>query len=109
MEGNADRKKREKGIDVIAYKGDNFVSVQVKTLSKENPVPLGNNLEKILKNSGKYWVVVVLNKERKPNEAFVMLREEIKAQERKNKDGKVSFWLQPTEYKIFKNCWDKIK
>lgn len=46
-----------RGIDIIAYnrEGSYFVGVQVKTLSKRNPVPLGTSLNKVM---GDYWIIV---------------------------------------------------
>jgi len=43
-----------RGIDVIIYnkKETKFFGVQVKTLSKRNPVPLGSTLEKIMEIIG---------------------------------------------------------
>jgi Holliday junction resolvase-like predicted endonuclease len=42
--------RNSRGIDIIAYnkEGKDFIGVQVKTLSKRNPVPLGNSLDKIM-------------------------------------------------------------
>src|SRR5438552_17168108 len=49
--------RNARGIDIIAYDstGTEFIGVQVKTLSKRNPVPLGTDLEKIM---GAFWIVV---------------------------------------------------
>lgn len=49
--------RNARGIDIIAYnkKGTEFIGVQVKSLSKRNPVPLGNSLEKIM---GDFWLIV---------------------------------------------------
>ena len=45
------------GIDIVAYEGSGkgFIGIQVKTLSKRDPVPLSTSLEKI---TGDYWVIV---------------------------------------------------
>jgi hypothetical protein len=53
MERHADSAKRA-GIDIIAYTMDasHFIGVQVKALSKSNPVPLGTSLERCMGNSG---------------------------------------------------------
>ena len=40
--------RNARGIDIVAYKGSKgFIGIQVKTLSKPAPVPLGTSLEKI--------------------------------------------------------------
>lgn len=43
-----------RGVDIIAYSGDasRFVGVQVKSLSKRNPVPLGSTLDRSWAISG---------------------------------------------------------
>lgn len=68
--------RNARGIDIIAYnkKGTDFIGVQVKALSKRNPVPLGTSLEKIM---GDYWVIVN-NVAKEPN-VFVLLPGEVKS------------------------------
>jgi hypothetical protein len=100
--------RNARGIDVIAYKkgGKEFICVQVKTLSKINPVPLGNSLEKIM---GDYWIIVN-NVAKEPN-AFVMKPEEVKTlAHRGEKSGNISFWLRPASYDTpeFKEAWHRI-
>ena len=50
--------RNARGIDIIAYnkEGTDFIGVQVKALSKRNPVPLGNSLEKVM---GDFWLIAV--------------------------------------------------
>jgi len=100
--------RNTRGIDVIIYnkKGTKFFGVQVKTLSKRNPVPLGSSLEKIM---GDYWVIVN-NVIKEPN-AFILLPDEVKTlAHRGEKDGRISYWLQPTSCDTvqFKEAWDRI-
>jgi hypothetical protein len=100
--------RNARGIDIIAYNknGTEFIGVQVKTLSKRNPVPLGNSLDKIM---GDYWLIIN-NVAQEPN-AFVMKPEEVKKlAHRGEKDGNISFWLQPTSYDKaeFKEAWYRI-
>ena len=100
--------RNARGIDIIAYnsKGTDFIGVQVKTLSKRNPVPLGLSLEKLM---GDYWIIIN-NVSNDPN-AFIMKPEEVKAlAHRGEKNGNVSYWLQPASYdtKEFKEAWDRI-
>ncbi len=49
--------RNARGVDIIVYNRDasKFVGVQVKTLSKRSPVPLGSSLDKIM---GDFWVIV---------------------------------------------------
>jgi len=100
--------RNARGIDIIAYKKDctNFIGVQVKTLSKRNPVPIGNSLDKIM---GDYWLII--NNVANEPHVFIMKPEEVKLfAHRSEKNGKVSFWLQPTSYdkQEFKEAWNRI-
>jgi hypothetical protein len=100
--------RNARGIDIIAYNsiGSEFIGVQVKTLSKRNPVPLGVSLEKIM---GDFWIIVN-NISAVPN-AFILLPEEIRTlAHRGEKDGKISYWLQPTSYdnSKYKEAWHRI-
>ncbi|MYG40378.1 MAG: hypothetical protein F4201_06165 [Nitrospira sp. SB0677_bin_15] len=100
--------RNARGIDIIAYNKSNtsFIGVQVKALSKRNPVPLGNSLEKVM---GDFWIIVN-NVAKEPN-VFVMFPEEVKSlAQRGEKNGKVSYWLQPTTYDAlqFREAWHRI-
>jgi len=66
--------RNARGIDIIAYKknGTDFIGIQVKTLSKRNPVPLGNSLDKVM---GEFWIIVN-NVTIAPN-SFILLPAEI--------------------------------
>lgn len=100
--------RNARGVDIIAYSSDasRFIGVQVKALSKRDPVPLGGSLEKCI---GDFWIIV--NKVATSPSAFVMLPSEVKAlAHRGEKDGRVSYWLQPTSYDRdpFKGGWTRI-
>jgi hypothetical protein len=100
--------RNARGIDIIAYDntGTEFIGVQVKALSKRNPVPLGTDIEKIM---GDFWIIVN-NLSDKPT-AFIMKPAEVKERaHRGEKDGRVSFWLQPTAYDQppFREAWDRL-
>ena len=100
--------RNARGIDIIAYNksGTKFIGVQVKTLSARNPVPLGQNLDKVM---GDFWIVVN-NVAQEPN-SFILRPEEIKKRAHcGEKNGKISYWLQPKAYDKpeFKEAWDRI-
>jgi hypothetical protein len=109
MEWNAMPTSRNaRGVDIIAYNSDcsKTISIQVKTLSKKNPVPLGNSLEKVM---GDFWVIV--NEAAKEPQTYVMLPKEVKKLAHcGEKDGRVSYWLQPSAYCIekFHEAWQRI-
>ena len=101
--------RNARGIDIIAYDRDasNFIGVQVKTLSKRNPVPLGSSLDKIM---GDFWVIVNKVASEQP-ESFILRPSEVRELAQKNeKDGRVSYWLQPSSYDkaAYRDQWDRI-
>jgi hypothetical protein len=88
--------RNARGVDIVAYTKDasRFVGIQVKALSKRTPVPIGTTLEKIM---GDFWVVI--NKVAAEPSAFILLPEEVRQHaHRGEKEGRVSYWLQPTDY-----------
>jgi len=100
--------RNARGIDIIAYDADatSFVGVQVKTLSKKDPVPIGSKLDNVM---GDFWVIVN-NVVKEPN-AFVRLPSEVKDMaHRGEKDGRISYWLQRISYDRdeFREAWDRI-
>jgi hypothetical protein len=100
--------RNARGIDIIAYDstGTEFIGVQVKALSKRNPVPLGTDLEKIM---GDFWIIVN-NLSHKPTALIMMPAEVRERSHRGEKDGRVSFWLQPTAYDqpLFREAWGRL-
>lgn len=101
--------RNARGVDLIAYNEDasKIVSVQVKALSKRNPVPLGTSLDKLI---GDFWIIVTKTGF-DDHVTYVMLPSEIKAAAHKGEsDGRVSFWLQPTRYDQpeFRDAWHRI-
>lgn len=101
--------RNARGVDIIAYSRDasRFVGVQVKALSKRNPVPLGTSLDKIM---GDFWVIV--NKVATPNPcAFILLPSEVRERARRGeKDGRVTYWIQPNDYEAdwSREAWERI-
>jgi hypothetical protein len=100
--------RNARGVDIIAYSRDaaRFVGIPVKALGKRNPVPLGTSLERIM---GDFWIVV--NRVTTAPTAYVLLPTEVKERaHRGEKDGRISFWLQPKDYdqEAFKEAWQRI-
>lgn len=102
--------RNAKGVDIIAYNSTatRYIGIQVKALSKRNPVPLGNTLEKIM---GDFWVIV--NNLDEAPAVFVMKPTEVKARAHpgNGKDGVISYWLQPKNYMTqdFAGRWERIE
>ncbi|RMG66285.1 MAG: hypothetical protein D6715_07360 [Calditrichaeota bacterium] len=100
--------RNARGIDVIAYSrnGKRFLAIQVKSLSKRAPVPLGASLQKIM---GDFWIII--NQVVSTPTTFILLPEEVrKLAHRSEKEGRVSFWLQPAAYQseAFREAWHRI-
>ncbi len=100
--------RNARGIDIIAYSTDGlrFLKLQVKALSKCNPVPIGASLDKIM---GDFWIIVI-NVVQEPC-AFIMLPSEVLGGiHRGEKNGKVSHWLEIAAYDKddYRNKWDRI-
>lgn len=101
--------RNARGVDIIAYSRDasRFVSVQVKALSKRAPVPLGLSLDKII---GDFWVIVNKVATATPS-TFILLPSEVQERaHRGEKDGRISYWLQPGKYEVdeFREAWERI-
>lgn len=100
--------RNARGVDIIAYNHDcsRMISIQVKALSKRNPVPLGTSLDRVM---GDYWVVV--NNVAGEPQTYILRPDEVKSlAHRGEKDGRVSYWLQPSSYCVeqYHERWDRI-
>ena len=98
--------RNAKGPDLVIYSQDGKKSftVQVKTLSKKSPVPFGSNPQLISD-----FVFIVVNAFKDKPDIFIIPMKEVKNKLHKGeKEGRVSYWLQPKEYEIFKDKWDAI-
>ncbi len=100
--------RNARGIDIVAYdrRASHFIGVQVKTVSKRSPIGLGKDLDNI---AGDFWVIVARAADEPTS--FVMFPEEVKRlAHRGEKDGRVSFWLQPNAYDVedFRERWDRF-
>ena len=101
--------RNARGVDVLLYSHDasRKLTVQVKALSKRNPVPLGSHLERLF---GDFFIVCREVATDSPA-CFVLTPDEVrKLAHRGEKDGRVSFWLQPKDYEQerFREAWSRI-
>jgi hypothetical protein len=89
-------------VSAHTYKG-----IQVKALSKPNPVPLGKTLDRFI---GDWWIIVT--NAGTPNPVcFIMKPIEVtQLAHRGEKEGRISYWLQPKHYDTdqFREAWDRI-
>jgi len=101
--------RNAKGVDIVAYNQEAIktITIQVKALSRRSPVPLGNKLDHLIAD----FVIICRNAITDQPECFVILPNEvIELAHRGEKDGRVSYWLQPREYEqgqFFEN-WERI-
>jgi hypothetical protein len=102
--------RNAKGIDIVGYDehGKAF-TVQVKTLTKRNAIPLTSNGSHLMAD---YFIVVVL--EGKYRNMYIWTREEMRNAEISvftGKDGKKQHWFESkvwTKDLISVNAWDKV-
>ena len=100
--------RNARGIDVVAYSrdGERYLGIQVKSLSKRAPVPLGPSLDNLM---GDFWVII--NNVILDPTAFIVTPDEVKQRaHRGEKDGRISYWLQPRDYETndFRDAWHRI-
>lgn len=100
--------RNARGVDIVAYSqdGSKTATIQVKALSKRNPVPLGEKVENLI---AQYFVVCRRVMEKEP-ECFVLTREEILRVTRASEkaDGKNMIWMEPKAYEVFLEDWPKL-
>ena len=101
--------RNAKGVDIIMYSQDaqRKLSIQVKALSRRAPVPLGTTLDHLFAD----YVVVCRRVIEEHPECFILTSDEVRELvHRGEKDGRISYWLQPREYEAqqFQEEWDRI-
>ena len=101
--------RNTKGIDIIIFseKAKRMHTIQVKSLSKKDPVPLGSSLENLF---GEFLIICRKVFNEKP-EIFIAKIDKLKNNgliHEGVKNNKKSYWLQPKEYEKFKDNWDII-
>ena len=100
--------RNARGIDVVAYDIDatGFIGIQVKALSARNPVPLGESLDRLM---GDVWVG--LTGVTTTPTAYLLRPDEVRhGAHRGERNGKVSFWLQPKQYEQehYREAWGRL-
>ena len=101
--------RNAKGVDVLVYSQDakRTHTIQVKTLSRRAPVPLGIHLNGLFGD----WFVICRNVATESPECFVLTPGEVRElAHRGEKEGRISFWLQPKQYESpsFHEAWHRI-
>jgi hypothetical protein len=101
--------RNARGIDILAYSHDatRTITIQVKSLSKRSPVPLGNNLDHLFAD----FVVICRHVLQERPQCFILNPDEVKQLAHRGVKGeKISFWLQPRQYETaaFLEQWERI-
>jgi len=99
--------RNARGVDIVIYDEDakRKHTVQVKALSRRDPVPMGTSLDHLIAD---YFVVCTKVLGPTP-EIYIIRGSEVAGLVHKGeKDGKVSYWLQPKSYEAHKNAWGLI-
>ena len=98
-----------RGVDFLVHGPDapRRLTIKVRALSRRAAVPLGATLDNLLAD-----YVVVCRKAAEDNpECFVLTPEEVKELANRNeKNGKVSYWLEPRDYETDRSRegWGRI-
>ena len=101
--------RNARGVDLLVYSQDasRTHSIQVKALSRKSPVPLGASLDRLF---GDFFVICRSVVAESP-ECFVLTPSEVRSMaHRGEREGRVSFWLQPKSYDQpeFREAWQRI-
>lgn len=100
--------RNARGVDVICFDmdGKRQLSIQVKSLSKRNAVPLGKDKSKIV---GDFWIVVSEIASGAPR-TYILLPHEVRALARASGKREKSYWLQPSDYAVsaFEERWEQV-
>lgn len=101
--------RNAKGVDILinSQSAARTHTIQVKTLSRRAPVPLGTHLNGLFGD----FFVICRNVSTESPECFVLTPDEVRdLAHRGEKDGRVSYWLQPKQYEnpTFREAWNRI-
>ncbi len=98
--------RNAKGVDIVIYnsKGDKKYTIQVKSLSKKNPVPFGSKLE-IMSD----FVVICTEVFNDKPKLYILKPQEVKKNiHKRRKNNRISYWLQLRSYLKYKDRWEII-
>jgi hypothetical protein len=99
--------RNAKGVDIVIYNqsATSMHTIQIKSLSGRDPVPLGKDLSNLI---AEYLIVCRKVFNEKP-EIFIAKINEIKNYiHERIKNGRKSYWLEPKDYETFKDNWNII-
>ena len=101
--------RNARGVDILVYDmtARRFFGIQVKTLSKRNPVPLGRFIDRFM---GDWWIIVAKIATKNP-ECFIMKPDEVRRLATRTKQAAEPwYYLRPTCYDTdkFREAWQRI-
>jgi hypothetical protein len=103
--------RNARGIDVVIYSQDakQTYTIQIKSLSKHSPVPLGKHLKNLFGD----FFIICRNVASENPECFILKPEEVRRLAYKGTTTLASgrnYWFQPKAYATpeFKDKWDRI-
>ena len=102
--------RNARGADLYAASSDELrvLPLQSKALSKRNPVPLGNSIDRLCSH---WWIITIHANTASPI-CYVLTLDEIKAAAHRgvNAAGTVSYWLQPKSYALpeYLEAWERL-
>jgi len=99
--------RNTRGVDVVVHSQDavRTHTIQVKTLSKRDPVPLENNLSNLIADC----MVICRQAFSVEPETFIARTGEVKGRIHEGmKHEKKSYRLQPKDYEDFRDNWNII-
>ncbi|MBA7493141.1 hypothetical protein ES702_03696 [subsurface metagenome] len=99
--------RNARGVDVVIYSQDAIRThtIQIKALSKRDPVPLGSNIQNLI---AEYLIICRGVSDDKP-EVFLAKISGIKSRIHDRRKGdKLSYWLEPKDYEDLKDNWGII-
>ncbi|MBP1913000.1 chromo domain-containing protein [Thermococcus stetteri] len=98
--------RNAKGVDIVIYSqdGSRKYTIQVKSLSGRNAVPLSGGI------TVDFDFLIICRNVLDSPELFILTLEEVKREmnKRVNKKGEVSYWIEYKDYEKYKDAWDKI-
>lgn len=99
--------RNTRGIDIVcsSVDGKTVRTIQVKSLTKADTVPLGTDIGKIM---GDFWVIVNSLGTDSPL-AYILLSHEVRALAVRNLSGKRAYWLPLKQYAVdaFGEQWQR--
>lgn len=100
--------RNAQGIDIVAYSTDGrrYLGIQVKSVSRLMPVPVGTSPDRVM---GDYWIIVT--KVTADPVTFILTSEEVRSLARPSgKDGPTSYWIEVCDYSgdEFREAWSRI-